>query len=130
MKQTLDIMLKILLAFIIVFVLYFTTKLINNFAYDYFIFPLIAITIIFMCGVNVGRSLEKLKTNESIGYFTKKSSENKDYNDFGEKTEFIINENIRIPTNKKVLKEVQEGNQVHIKVTNYNDIYNEEESEQ
>ena len=129
-RQTLDILLKIISAFIIVFIMYFVSSIVNNFAYDYFIFPLISITVIFVCGINVGRSLEKMKTNESIGYFTKKGMKRQENNDLEDRTEFIVGDSIRISTNKKVLKEVKEGNKVHIKVMNYNDIYKEEESEQ
>ena len=128
LAQTLDILIKIFFAFIIVFSFYFVTLFVNSFAFDYFIFPLVAILTIFVCGVNVGKSLEKLKTNESIGFFTrKKNNKNNDYS--SEVTEFIVRDNNREITNKKILKEVKEGNQVHIKVFNYNDIFDEEESE-
>ena len=70
-RQTIDIMTKILTTFVLVFVMYFSTKIINNFAYDYFVFPIAAIVSVFMCGVNVGKSLEKIKDNKSIGTFTK-----------------------------------------------------------
>lgn len=129
LRQTLDIIIKVLSAFIIVFILYFISENINNYVYDYFIFPLIAITTIFVCGINVGRSLEKMKTNEAIGYFTRKYKTVIAGEADLEKTEFIVGDNRRIVTNKKILKEVQEGDKVHIKVLNYNDIFNEEESE-
>ena len=71
-----------------------------------------------MCGVNVGKSLEKIKDNKSIGAFTKEKEKLK--ND--ERTEFYVNDRIQIVTNKKILKEVQEGNKVHIKMFDYNEI--------
>ena len=72
LKETLDILTKIFVAFVIVFIFYFASEKINNFAFDYFIFPLVSIITIFICGINVGRSLEKLKTNEPIGFFTRR----------------------------------------------------------
>lgn len=129
-RQTLDILTKIFLAFIIVFTVYYVSEKTNNFVYDYFIFPLIFILTIFMCGISVGRSLEKLKTNEAIGFFTKRNAkEMKVEKEIMEKTEFIIRDNSRVVTNKKILKEVKDGDKVHIKVFNYNDVFNEEESE-
>ena len=125
-RQTIDVYIKILSAFIIVFVLYFISEIVNNFAYDYFIFPLISITVIFMCGVNVGRSLEKIKINESIGYFTK---DDKKDESCAKSTEFVISDNGREVTNKKILKEIKDGDKVHIKVFNYNDIVDNKESE-
>ena len=128
--QTMDILIKIFMAFIVVFVSYFVSEKINNYAYDYFMFPLISIITIFVCGINVGRSLEKLKTEEPIGFFTKKllSNSKKISQTDITNTEFIIRDNGRLVTNKKILKETVEGDKVHIKVFNYNDIV-EEESE-
>lgn len=117
-NQMLDIIIKILIAFIIVFVLYLISKFVNNFAYDYFAFPLISMVIMFLCGVNVGKSLEKVKNKQCIGFFTKIKNDNH----INEKTEFYINDKIQIITNKKILKEVQEGDKVHIKTFNYNEI--------
>ena len=102
--------------------LYFSSKFVNNFAYDYFVFPLLSITIIFVCGVNVGRSLERIKTNQNLvmkhGGSIKKT-------ETIEKTEFIINDTNNINKSKKILKEVEEGDKIHIKVINYNDINDE-----
>ncbi len=121
-KQTAEIFLKILISFIIVFMLYFSSEFVNNFVYDYFIFPLLSITIIFICGVNVGRSLERIKINQNLvmkhGGSIKKT-------ETIEKTEFIINDTNNINKSKKILKEVEEGDKIHIKVINYNDINDE-----
>ncbi len=126
-RQTLDILTKIFFAFIIVFFFYFMGKIFDDFAYNYFLFPLVAILTIFICGVNVGRSLEKLKTNESIGFFTKNiKKETIEKMSATEKTEFIIKDTSRIVTNKKILKEVQDGDKIHLKVFNYNDFENDE----
>jgi hypothetical protein len=128
-RQTIDILIKIFSAFIIVFVLYFVGETINNFVFNYFIFPLISIVAIFLCGVNVGRSLEKLKTNEPIGFFSRKlQSRNVEESD-NVITEFIARDSGRLVTNKKILKEIKDGDKVHIKVLNYNDIVSERESE-
>ena len=72
----------------------------------------------FVCGLNVGRSLEKIKHNESIGHFTR----SKEDGIKNEKTEFVIRDNIKITTNKKVLKEFKDGDKVHLKTFNYDDI--------
>lgn len=128
LKETLDILTKIFFAFVIVFSFYFVSEKINNFAFDYFIFPLVSIITIFICGINVGRSLEKLKTNEPIGFFTKRRKNDESEMELSGKTEFIVNDNSRVVTNKKILKEVEEGNQIHIKVFNYNDLIEERES--
>ena len=125
-RQTLDVSMKILSAFVIVFVLYFISTLVNNFAYDYFVFPLISVTVIFVCGVNVGRSLEKIKVNDAIGFFTKEDKKEEINN---KTTEFVINDSGREVTNKKVLKEIKDGDKVHIKVFNYNDIIDDKERE-
>lgn len=128
-RQTLDILVKIFSAFVIVFIFYFLGKIIEDFAFDYFVFPLVAVVTIFVCGVNVGRSLEKLKTNEAIGFFTKNiKKESTETFDPTEKTEFIIKDTSRIVTNKKILKEVQDGDKIHLKVFNYND-FEQDESE-
>ena len=124
--QTIDILVKIFSSFIIVFFFYFLGKFVNNFAYNYFVFPLVAIVIVFVCGVNVGRSLEKMKTNEKIGFFTR---ENKKIKDDRKETEFIVSDTNRIVKNKKILKEVSEGDKIHIKVFNYNDLFDERERE-
>lgn len=117
LRQTGDIIIKILTAFMVVSVLYVISKFVNNFAYDYFIFPFLSMIIIFVCGINVGKALERIKNNISIGFFTKvKEVKN------SEKTEFYINDKIQIVTNKKILKEVQDGDKVHIKTFNYNEI--------
>lgn len=126
-RQTIDILVKIVVAFFLVFILFLFSEIINDFSYDYFIFPFLSIIIIFVCGVNVGKSLERIKNNSSIGFFTKE----KDFKD-NEKTVFYINDKIQIITNKKILKEVQDGDKVHIKTFNYDELYldkNDKESE-
>ena len=126
-RQILDILTKIFSAFVIVFLFYFVGKIFEDFAYNYFIFPLVAVLTIFICGVNVGRSLEKLKTNDAIGFFTRNKKIGTVENlSTSEKTEFIIKDTSRIVTNKKILKEVQDGDKIHLKVFNYNDFENNE----
>lgn len=127
-RQLADILMKIFSAFIIVFILYFTTKIIKDFAYTYFVFPLISIVIIFVCGINVGRSLEKVKRNEPVGCFTKKIKVNNSNLDNIIGTEFIVKDTRRCITNKKILKEVEDGDKIHVKVTNYNEIIDESEN--
>lgn len=119
--QILDILLKIIYAFIILLFLYFVGEFIENVVYHYFILPLVSFITVFICGVNVGKSLEKIKRGESVGFFTKSKGEVKN-----ERTEFVINDNIRITTNKKVLKEFKDGDKVHLKAFNYDDIDNKE----
>lgn len=126
--QLMDILLKIFSTFIIVFVLYFSTKIIKDFAYTYFIFPLVSIVIIFICGINVGKALEKVKRNEPIGFFTKRRNERNEKTDSVIGTEFIIKDTRRVITNKKILKEVESGDKVHVKVNNYNEIIDEREN--
>lgn len=117
-SQMLDIITKIIIAFIIVFLLYIISKLINNFAYDYFIFPFASIVIIFVCGIKVGVSLERIKDNKSIGIFTKEKHE-----ELPEKnTEFFVKERSEIVTSKKIIKEDED--KVHIKSFDYDDIDN------
>ena len=85
-----------------------------------------------MCIVNtdsIVHRLEKMKTNDAIGYFTRKYKSVINGEDDLEKTEFIVGDNRKIVTNKKIMKEVQDGDKVHIKVLNYNEIIDEEESE-
>ena len=119
--QILDILLKIIYAFIILLFLYFVGEFIENVVYHYFILPLVSFITVFICGVNVGKSLEKIKRGESVGFFTKSKGEVEN-----ERTEFVINDNIRITTNKKVLKEFKDGDKVHLKAFNYDDIDNKE----
>ena len=116
--QTLDILMKIIVSFIVLFVFYLIGKFVDDFSYHYFIFPLVSFIVIFACGINIGRSLEKMKNNGPIGFFTKglKNEE------LSGKTEFVIKDNMKITTNKKVLKEFEEGDSVHLKIFNYNDI--------
>ena len=115
--QILDILTKILGAFIIVFLLYFIGKIINTFAYNYFIFPFASVIIVFVCGINVGKSLEKIKHREAIGVFSKERKKN--YKDIG-KTEFVVRDRRQILTNKKILKELEDGEIVHVKNYQYN----------
>ena len=115
--QILDILLKIVYAFVILLSLYFIGEFVENVVYHYFILPLVSFITVFICGINVGKSLEKIKHNESVGFFTKSKEDNKN-----EKTEFIINDSIKITTNKKVLKEFKDGDKVHLKSFNYDDI--------
>lgn len=111
----LDISLKIIFSFAIVFAVYLVSKEVNNFAFSYFVFPFISYIVIFICGINVGKSLEKIKNNESTGLFTKKKkSENR--------TEFKINERIMAYTNKKIIKQLENGDRVHVKAKNYDEI--------
>ena len=115
--QILDILLKIVYAFVILLSLYFIGEFVENVVFHYFILPLVSFVTVFICGINVGKSLEKIKHNESVGFFTKSKEENKN-----EKTEFIINDSVKITTNKKVLKEFKDGDKVHLKAFNYDDI--------
>lgn len=117
--QTLDILTKIIVVFMVLFMFYLVDKFINNFAYHYFVFPLSCFVSVFICGISVGKSLEKIKDNEPIGFFTRGLKSNKR---FDNRTEFEIKDNLRITTNKKVLKEFKEGDSVHLKIFNYNDI--------
>ena len=123
--QFLDVLYKILIAFIIVFVLYFIGNFIETFAYDYFIFPFLSIIIIFVCGVNVGKSLEKIKHNESTGIFTKDIKKDTNENI----TEFIIEDTREIITNKKILKELEDGDKVHVKTYQIHETYLDDENE-
>ena len=128
-KQTADIFFKILVSFIMVFVLYFISELVNNFIYNFFVFPLLSITIIFVCGVNVGRSLERISMNQNlIGTHKKNSIKTKEKESL-ENTEFVINDTNNISKNKKILKEFKEGDKIHIKVINYDDINDERDCE-
>ena len=120
--QFMDIFIKIICSFGLVFALYFITKFLDSFTFKYFIFPFISIIIIFICGINVGRSLEKIKHNESTGVFTKIPINNEE-----SETEFYVNDTRQIITNKKILKELEDGDIVHVK-TNKN--YNIEEEKQ
>ncbi len=111
----LDISLKIIFSFAIVFAVYLVSKEVNSFAFSYFVFPFVSYIVIFICGINVGKSLEKIKNNESTGLFTrKKKSENR--------TEFKINERIMAYTNKKIIKQLENGDRVHVKAKNYDGI--------
>ena len=126
-RQTLDIFTKIFIAFVIVFILYLLSESIELFVYDYFIFPVVSIIIIFICGIKVGVSLEKIKDNKAIGIFTKIRGTDKKET----KTEFIIKDSYEIVTNKKILKEIEDGDKVHIKTFNYDEVSlnNKEERE-
>ena len=77
--------------------------------------------IVFICGVKVGSSLEKMRKNESIGLFTK----NKNVTNKKSDTEFFVKDNYEIVTNKKILKE-EVGDRVHIKTFNYDEIVDAE----
>ena len=128
--QTLDIFSKIFFSFVLVFVLYYIGDIVNSFVYNYFVFPLVATTIIFLCGVNVGRSLERMKTNEAIGFFTRQGDCKKNVVTKRDETEFIAIDVQRPSANKKILKEVEEADKIHVKVFNYNDVVSENEGEQ
>jgi len=121
-NQTVNIMIKILIAFIVVYLLYFIGEKTNNFTYDYFIFPLLAILVIFMCGIKVGRTLERMKYNQTKGTSFKN---NKDIN-----TEFVVQERKAIITNKKVFNEKEFEEKVHKKVYDYDAINDKEEVEE
>ena len=126
LRQTLDISVKIFSAFVIVFILYYLSNIIEDFSYNYFIFPLVSIIIIFVCGIKVGQALEKMKRNEAIGFFTKHMNTSKRRY---EQTEFTIHDTKRFGVNKKILKQYEDGDKIHIKVFNYNDVVNEKEGE-
>ena len=111
----LDISLKIIFSFAIVFAVYLVSKEVNNFAFSYFVFPFISYIVIFICGINVGKSLEKIKNNESIGLFTRKKKNES-------RTEFKINERIIAYTDKKIIKQLENGDRVHVKAKNYDEI--------
>jgi len=116
LRGLIDITIKIVFSFAIVFCIYLVSKKVDNFAFSYFVFPFASYIIIFICGVNVGRSLEKIKNNESIGIFTKKKK-----ND-NQVTEFKINERIIAYTDKKIIKQLENGDRVHVKAKNYDEI--------
>lgn len=111
----LDISLKIIFSFAIVFAVYLVSKEVNNFAFSYFVFPFVSYIVIFICGINVGKSLEKIKNNESTGLFTRKKKNES-------RTEFKINERIMAYTNKKIIKQLENGDRVHVKAKNYDEI--------
>ena len=71
--------------------------------------------------------MEKIKDNKAIGIFTKIRGMDKKET----KTEFIIKDSYEIVTNKKILKEIEDGDKVHIKTFNYDEVSldNKEESE-
>lgn len=115
-RQMGDFFIKISVSFSIVLILYYFSKKIDNFAYDYFLFPSISITVIFLCGVNVGRSLERIKNNEKIGFLTKNDSCESESKEI---TEFIVSEKFVMNTNKKVIEDKEET--IHKKVLNYDD---------
>lgn len=118
MRQTMDVIFKILIAFVIVFFLYFTSKLTDSFVYNYFLFPFFSIIVVFMCGVNVGKALEKMKNNKSTGFFSKSIENDKKETP----TEFKINNRNQIITTKKIVKESDDFEKVHIKVFDYDDV--------
>ena len=125
LKPIIEILKKILISFSIVFVLYLISYLINNFAYDYFIFPFISFIVVFMCGIHVGKGLERM-SKKSKGY----SLEDNDDSQYGEdKTEFHVNDKVKIVTNKKIIKELENGEIIHVKTFNYNEINLEEEKD-
>ena len=127
LKQTIDILAKIMISFIIVFVLYIISKIVNNFAYDYFIFPFISFIIVFICGINVGKGLEKMKVKSESNTF--EISDARTENDLESKTIFHVNDKVEIVTNKKIIKELENGEIVHVKTFNYNEINLEEEKD-
>ena len=75
--------------------------------------------IIFICGVKIGIALERIKDNKPIGVFTKISENDKKKQIV---TEFTIRDNYEIVTKKKILKELEDGEKVHIKIFNYDEI--------
>lgn len=109
-RQFLDIFLKIAISFIVVFVFFYLTKFINSFAYNYFIFPFVSIIVIFICGVKVGRSLEKIKNNESTGIFTLTKNDGQFDN-----TEFTVKEIEVVNKDKKIIKQEDNEEKVHVK---------------
>ena len=125
-KQLIEVFIKIIFSFLIIFGLYFVSWLTNDFSYNYFIFPLLSIIVIFVCGISIGRYLERMK---HVDYNSVQSKTNNQEIELNGDTEFIISDTSRDSTSKKVLKEVVDGDKVHIKVFNYNDIVDERESE-
>lgn len=121
-NQTVNIMIKIFVAFIIVYFLYFLGEKTNNFTYDYFIFPILAILVIFICGVKVGRALERMKNSQTK---TNTVKNNKDVN-----TEFVIQERKAIITNKKVISEKYFEDKIHKKVYNYDNLSDKDDVEE
>ena len=124
LNQTIEILKKIIISFSIVFILYLISYLVNNFAFDYFIFPFISFIVVFVCGIHVGKGLEKMKCATYSGYSEKNDEDNKN-----DKTEFHVNDRVKIVTNKKIIKELENGEIVHVKTFNYNEINLEEEKD-
>ena len=118
-NQTINIISKILIAFILVYLLYYIGEKTNSFTYDYFIFPILAVLIIFICGVKVGRTLESMKTKQSKSINVKNNKN----------TEFIVPERVAIVTNKKVVSEKDFEEKVHKKIYDYDDVNNKEKVE-
>lgn len=115
-RELLDIIIKIICPFIIVFIIYFISTKLNDYTFSYFVFPFVSCIVVFICGINVGKSLERIKNNEPIGMFTKNKTLNENI------TEFKINESITVKTDKKIIKQLENGERVHIKAKNYDDI--------
>jgi len=122
--QFLDVIYKVLFTFVIVFALYFIGRFVDSFAYDYFILPFVSSIILFICGVNVGRSLERIRHNESTGVFTKSRKEK-----LQDISEFIVDDSRPIITNKKILKELEDGDKVHVKTNQISENEGSDEEE-
>ena len=122
-RYTFDIFSKIFWSFLAVGIFYAISLFVNDFGYDYFIFPLVSFLIIFMCGVNVGKALEKMSKSTTIGHVSNYSVRAKNNKNVVDHTVFKVNEDTdRVVTTKKILKEVKEDDKIHIKVFNYNDL--------
>lgn len=112
-KLLIDLMLKIIISFSLIFILYLLSKkIIVSYSYTYFIFPSLSIIIVFICGVNVGKTLERIRNNDERGFFIKNKSKNNTIED----SEYIISDTRQIITNKKILRQLEEGEKVHVKI--------------
>lgn len=106
-----DLISQIILIGIIIIGVYYITESMERYFYRYTVFPFIAVILIFLLGILVGRGAEKTKHNKPIGLISKKMYQiRKKQNIF-----VFSDEGETYVSDKEIVEEIRSGEIVHIK---------------
>ena len=122
-----DLLFQTLGILIVIIIAYFITEEMEKYFYRYTIFPFIALILIFVWGISLGRGIEKTRHKKPVGFISKKMYEARK-----KKSIFIFsNDGETYTPHKEIIDEIRSGEIVHVKqfvendfnVDDFDDIY-------
>lgn len=106
----------------IIFGAYLITEGLEKYIYRYTIFPVIAVILIFVLGLWLGRAVERTKKSKPIGFISNKMAEERK-----KKNVFIFSDNgLPYIPRKEIIEDIKSGEIVHIKQIHHSEFETEE----